>query len=119
MRLSNRVTSLWPVIPTAAIMARAINPAMRLYSMAVAPDSSRRNFPSMHFPRTLQGCLWHVQVAAKTTRSVKLQSIEATATIDDVVYPIPAEARFETMYLARALARQRDPAHISDRLLRP
>jgi hypothetical protein len=35
-------------MPTAAIMARAINPAMRLYSMAVAALSSRRNFPNIH-----------------------------------------------------------------------
>ena len=47
MRLWNSSTSLWPVIPTAAIMARAINPAMRLYSIAVAADSSRRNFPNI------------------------------------------------------------------------
>jgi hypothetical protein len=47
IRLWNSSTSLWPVIPTAAIMARAINPAMRLYSMAVAADSSRRNFPNI------------------------------------------------------------------------
>src|SRR5688572_8278780 len=47
-RFSNSARSLWPVIPTAAIMAKAMNPAMRLYSMAVAADSSRRNFPSIH-----------------------------------------------------------------------
>ena len=47
IRLSNSATSLWPVIPTAVMMAKAINPAMRLYSIAVAPDSSRRNFPNI------------------------------------------------------------------------
>ena len=47
MRLWNSSTSLWPVIPTETIINRAINPAMRLYSMAVAPDSSRRNFPNI------------------------------------------------------------------------
>jgi hypothetical protein len=30
-------------------MAKAINPAMRLYSIAVAPDSSRRNCPNISF----------------------------------------------------------------------
>ena len=37
----------WPVIPTAAIMASAMKPAMMLYSMAVAALSSRRNFPNI------------------------------------------------------------------------
>jgi hypothetical protein len=50
IRLSNNATSLSPVILTAAMMARAMNPAMRLYSMAVAPFSSRRNFRSIHCP---------------------------------------------------------------------
>jgi hypothetical protein len=48
IRLLNNSTSRSPVIPTAAIMAKAINPAMRLYSIAVAPSSSRRNFRSIH-----------------------------------------------------------------------
>ena len=47
MRLWNSSTSLWPVMPTETIINRAINPAMRLYSMAVAPDSSRRNFQNI------------------------------------------------------------------------
>jgi hypothetical protein len=47
MRLWNSSTSLWPVMPTETIINRAINPAMRLYSMAVAPDSSRRSFPNI------------------------------------------------------------------------
>ena len=41
--------------------------------MAVAADSSRRNFPSIHFSRITRACLWHAQVAAKTINTVKLQ----------------------------------------------
>ena len=46
-RTPNNATSLSPVIPTAAIMAKAINPAMRPYSMAVAPPR-RAETSSIH-----------------------------------------------------------------------
>jgi hypothetical protein len=55
MRLANSATSLSPVIPTAVMMARAINPAIRLYSIAVAADSSRKNFRSIDFLSNFDG----------------------------------------------------------------
>jgi hypothetical protein len=71
IRLWNSATSFSPVDPTAAMMAKAINAAMSPYSIAVAPLSSHRNFQSIHSLPSYDG-LWHVQVADKKIKFLKL-----------------------------------------------
>ena len=53
----NMVFRLLPRLFTMVIMARAIPAAIRPYSIAVAPDSSDRNFKKLCFKPASIGCL--------------------------------------------------------------
>ena len=123
IRLSNSATSLWPVIPTAAIIARAINPARRLYSMAVAPDCRAETSQTFHALSNFDESVVARASCCLNNQKRKIAKIcwscgpGLTARFNRV-WPRPC---FQTDVFWRSSTprHRRDPPHIRDWLLRP
>src|SRR2546428_11836525 len=102
------------------MMARAINPARRLYSIAVAPDSSRRNFPSIRSLSNFDGNGLARRSCCQDNQKRKIANLlELQPGADSIAFGRGLVLQTDVFWRARAPRYQRDPSHIRNGALPP